>query len=521
MVEQTIAKYIRLSLDDAKTDSLSIENQRLLLDEYILNSDMDGEVLEFVDDGYSGTNFERPAVQELLELVRQGRVNCILVKDFSRFGRSIIETGYFIEQVFPLYRVRFIAVSDSFDSFELHGDTGGMEVAFKFLINEYYSRDLSMKIHSAKREKALRGEFVTKNGTFGYMLDENRSMVIDPEAAETVRLIFEMYAGKKSLACIAKRLYDEKRPVPSAWKKHRQAALKTDELRYIWETSAICSILRNERYVGTYVAGKTKTVEVGNHTRARIASEDWIRIPDHHPAIISQELFETVQRQLLVKREPLRKREFGTSQRYAPATSVLAGKVICGHCGHAMRLSNTKNAAFHCWFTHFAADAACYRLRILQSELEETVRESVTRQAATVLDAGESAVNALQSPAVPEQEDRLEKLRDEKRRLYETFVLGGIDQDGYRTRKSAVDDELERALRVYETILNENMKSRPDAASIQAARSALDSNTLTRELVDMLIDKILVYPDNRIEIGWKISGFANCLPPQTVLDVAV
>ena len=125
-------------------------------------------------------------------------------------------------------------------------------------------------------------------------------------------------------------------------------------------------------------------------------------------------------------------------------TSVLAGKVICGHCGHTMRLSNTKSAAFHCWFTHFAADAACYGLRILQGELEETVRESVTRQAAAVLDAGKSAAVAFRPPAVSEQEGGLEKLRDEKRRLYESFVPSGIDQDGYRIRKSAVDAELER-----------------------------------------------------------------------------
>ena len=158
MDKPIIAKYIRLSLDDSQSSSMSIDNQRLQLDDYLMDSDLAGTVREFVDNGFSGVNFERPAVQELLELVRDGKIGCILVKDFSRFGRNAIETGYFIERVFPLYRVRFISVSDRFDSFEHDGDTGGMEVAFKFLMHEYYSKDLSRKISSAKQEKARRGE---------------------------------------------------------------------------------------------------------------------------------------------------------------------------------------------------------------------------------------------------------------------------------------------------------------------------------------------------------------------------
>jgi DNA invertase Pin-like site-specific DNA recombinase len=158
MADYLIAKYIRLSIEDAKTDSMSIENQRLILDRHIAELDTpNAEVIEFVDNGHSGTNFERPAVQELLELVRQGRVNCIAVKDFSRFGRNAIETGYFIERLFPLYRIRFISVSEAFDSNDYYEDTGGLDVSFHFLKHEYYSRDLSQKIKAAKREKMRRG----------------------------------------------------------------------------------------------------------------------------------------------------------------------------------------------------------------------------------------------------------------------------------------------------------------------------------------------------------------------------
>lgn len=512
MDKQILAKYIRLSLDDTQSDSMSIEHQRLILDKYILDSELDGPVQEFVDNGFTGTNFERPAVQELLELVQEGKVGAILVKDFSRFGRDAIETGYFIERVFPLYRVRFISVSDHFDSSDYNGDTGGMEVAFKLLMSEYYSKDLSRKISSAKRERARRGEAVTKNCAFGYMLDGNRKMVIDPEAAETVRIIFEMYAGKKNIADIEKRLYAERRPTPAAWKKHRWKTAETEEFRCVWQKSVILSVLYDEQYIGTYIAGKTRTVQVGSANRAANAKADWIRIPGHHPAIISQELFDAVQEKLCVRGEPHRKRKLGTAQRYAAVTSPLKGKVVCGHCGHTMRLSQTKNAAFHCWFTRSAADAGCHKLRVLGSELEDVVCDIIIQQAALVLSRHDelSRVPASRSHRGEAECDlRLRELQNRKQQLYENLVLGAITPEEYKAPKAAIDLEIGHQQQVHDAVCMQNEKSAPCAASVEAARAALDAEILSSELVDMLIEKVLVFPGNRIEIVWKVSGFAH------------
>ena len=224
MAEYVIAQYLRFSLDDSKSDSMSIENQRTIVSKYIETLDIpDAQIMEFVDNGYSGTNFERPAVQQLLELVREGKVHCIIVKDFSRFGRNAIESGYFIERVFPLFRTRFISVTDNYDSSDYEGDTGGMEVAFKFLINEQYSRDLSIKIKSAKRAKALRGEYIIKNCVFGYK-KVGKSLVVDEPAAQTVRLIFDMATQGDSFADIAARLYADKHLTPKQYKKRKQNA---------------------------------------------------------------------------------------------------------------------------------------------------------------------------------------------------------------------------------------------------------------------------------------------------------
>ena len=372
MGKYVIAKYIRLSIEDAKNDSLSIENQRLQLDAHIAEMSVsEAEVLEFIDNGYSGTNFERPAVQELFELVRQGRVNCIAVKDLSRFGRNMIETGYYIERVFPLFRVRFIAISDNHDSAEHEGDTGGMELAFKFLIHEQYSRDLSVKIKTAKRARALRGEYILKNCAFGYMKVDGR-LEIDEPAAETVRLIFSMAAEGQSLAKIAARLYEKKRPTPSEHKGHSRQTL-TNDLPCVWGKSVILHILSDEQYIGTYTAGKTKTPEIGSSKVVSVNKADWIRIPDHHPAIVDKAIFDAAREKFDRRGEPLRNRKPVTGERYKNITSPLKGKVFCGCCGHTMKLSVTRNAAFYCDFTRVAPDAECFRLKMLAGELEAIV----------------------------------------------------------------------------------------------------------------------------------------------------
>ena len=189
MQKYVIALYIRLSLEDYKYDSMSIENQHLALNEFLssMPESANAEVLEFIDNGYSGTNFERPKVQELIEMVRANKIDCIIVKDFSRFGRNSIETGYFIERVFPLFHTRFISINDDFDSDQHKGDTGGMDVAFKYLISEYYSRDMSIKTKSAKYAKMQRGEYQSKVCPYGYRKSADGRMEPNPETAAVVQ----------------------------------------------------------------------------------------------------------------------------------------------------------------------------------------------------------------------------------------------------------------------------------------------------------------------------------------------
>lgn len=512
MDNYVMAKYIRLSLEDSKSDSMSVENQRLLLDGFIAEMDRDdAPVLEFVDNGFTGTNYERPGVQELLELVREGKVNCIIVKDFSRFGRNAIETGYFIERVFPFYGVRFISVDDSFDSAEHVGDTGGMEVSFKFLIHEYYSRDLSRKITSAKREKIRRGEAVSKNCAYGYRLDAKRNMVIDPVAAETVRLIFQMYSEGKSLADIEKLLYEAGIPTPAAYKKQKRAAAQDERFACVWQKSVVLSILRDEQYTGVFVGGKSTAKDHVTHSRVATAREDWVRIPGHHPAIISQVLFDQVKENLRVKGEPLRKRKLDTAKRYAGCDdSPLKGKVFCGHCGHSLRISCTKNAAFHCWFTRSAPDAPCYHLRAPKHELEGAIFEMISRQAETVLGTAEGFVPCEETAKkTADCASRIEKCHNRKCDIYERLVLGEIDAEAYRAEKTAIEVELDRLERVYAAMQEQEERQASDAKAVKIAHTVNQADSLTPEVVHLLIEKILLYPGGRLEVYWKVSAFEN------------
>ena len=512
MTEYVIAKYLRLSLDDAKTDSMSIENQSILIDKHIANLDFaDAKVIEFVDNGFSGTHFERPAVQELLELVREGKINCIAVKDFSRFGRNAIETGYFIERVFPLFRVRFISVSDYFDSNDYDGDTGGMEVAFKFLMHEYYSRDLSKKIKSAKHEKMRRGEFVTKNCLFGYVLNEARQMVIDEPAAETIRLVFSLALEGNSLAQIAKQLYDTKRLTPSA---HKGSARNSG---YNWNLSCIHSMLREEQYTGTYIVGRTKIVDVGSGVAVKVPESEWYKLPDHHPVIIDRTLFDAVQAVVLSPKErPKRKRELGTWQRYGIIDDPIKGKVVCGCCGHAMVLSSTANARFRCRFTHSAVDAECHGLSVSAKELSGMIFDIITKQAQVILNIDSlNQISELDSKLAQqtEVENQIAALDDEKRRLYESLILGKINSVDYKAAKAEVEVEMTRLNRVNSAHIYENERLIAANATNERlqtlAESASNENSLTRPLVDMLISKVSIFPGDKVEIEWKVSAFGD------------
>ena len=503
MQKYVIALYIRLSLEDYKYDSMSIENQHLVLNEFVssMPESTDAEVLEFIDNGYSGTNFERPKVQELIELVRANKIDCIIVKDFSRFGRNSIETGYFIERVFPLFHTRFISINDDFDSNQHKGDTGGMDVAFKYLISEYYSRDMSMKTKSAKYAKMQRGEYQSKICPYGYRKSADGRMEPNPETAVVVQLIFQLAATGIGAAAITRELFKRGIPTPGEYKAaHGQQYHDVSRSRGRWSGSTVLRILGDERYIGSYVIGRRAVIEVGGTRSRRKDRDKWFIISDHHPAIIEKELFEKVQ---AVQRRfslPARK-----TRKYP-----LKGKVYCGCCDHALSRIAQKKPFYMCRHSTADANSRCQAIRADAAGLEEAVLITLKKQLEILLPVHEGSTLHLDAAAAKcsEYEKQLEDLKGQKQALFERYLLGQTELDTYKSQKAVYDAEILKVKNAYAAVTAQAKLKREEQAR-QSSRqeithSIAEADVLTSELTDLLIEKVCVFPDNRIEIVYKV-----------------
>ena len=504
--DYTIALYIRLSVEDGKAESCSIATQRRILHKYVdaLEDHPNAQVLEFVDNGYSGTNFERPAVQELLDLVRAGGVHCIIVKDFTRFGRSAIEVGYFMEMVFPLYGIRFISLGDDFDSAKYHGDTGGINVAFQYLASELYSQDLSMKHKSAKYLKFRRGEYQSVKCPYGYRKGANGRMEPDGEAADNVRLIFTLAQEGRKSSEIVRALFERGVLTPAEYKAaHGNHCHDISRCRHIWDRTTIRRILEDERYTGTYIMGKREVTAVGSH-RVRMKDESqWVKIPGHHPAIVGKEVFEQVRAQL---------KHFNQSKKQE-RIYALRCKVFCGCCRHTMR---HQGPTFYCEYTVVDENALCHGLKIKESELEKMIYEVLSKQAQIILNVdslSEAGKLELQLAKQAESGNQMEAVLEKRRMLYERLVQQKISPEVYRAEKDALNGELDRLKQVHAAITAQAQRMQMDektrSARTELAREIAGASGLTVELADTLIDRVYVHPGNQVEIVWKMKDFCG------------
>ena len=440
-----------------------------------------------------------------LDKVRAGEISCIIVKDFTRFGRNSIEVGYFMERVFPLYGVRFISINDEFDSSTLHGDTGGISVAFKYLAAEFYSRDLSVKYKSAKYVKFRRGEYQSKICPYGYRKGADGRMEPDEEAAANVRLIFELARDGHKPKEIVKALFERGILTPAEYKAaHGFHGHDISRCQHIWPESSVAHILDDERYTGTYIIGKREVTEVGGH-RVRMKDEsEWIKIPDHHPAIVSRELFNQVQVLLPHMRAPKK-----NMRMYA-----LRNKVFCGCCGHAMPRIAKKCPYFFCRYTKVDETAICHGLMIRETDLEGVLYEVISKQAKIILnlddlsDAGQLAIHLAKQT---EYSGRMETCLEEKRMLYEQLVLQKVSVGEYKKQAAVIDIELEQLREIHSHLKTQitqmEMDEKAKAARTDLARQAAESGGLTVQLADALIERVYVYPDDQVEIIWKTKDF--------------
>lgn len=509
MKVDTVAKYIRLSDEDidtgscGKTESGSIVSQRQLLDDFINRNRELGRcrVIEFCDDGFSGTNFKRPGFERMMEAVKRGEIGCIIVKDFSRLGRDYIEVGSYLEQIFPLMEVRCISVNDNYDSEGVLGTTGGLNIAFKNLINMLYSRDLSQKIRSARMVRARKGEYLGGFARYGYEKspEDKHQLVVDPEAAEVVRTIFRMAAEGITVSQIARYLNDNHVLTCVEYKKSKNSRYQHPGtgVKKLWGTASVRSILSDETYIGKVVYNRgEKSITTGKKMIWHDRSE-WVVADGQHEPLVSKELFELANE----KAKP-KKRDRSNVDMSGFKREVL---FVCGYCGRSMV---KKNHRYSCRYRTCATDTECKMAVEMQDVLEETVMEYVRSTANVMLDKKEKA------EGVSEKEILLEKIeyfQKEKKRLttlkllmYDKYKSGQMTREQFKAESSSIAeqiDEIKVLLAESEEKVG-NIKGtgfgEEDSLNEIAALQGFDKAVLRKA-----IDRIKVFGDGRIEVIWK------------------
>ena len=383
------ACYLRLSREDGdKAESDSIVNQRNLLERYLAEHP-ELELVDFYqDDGFTGTNFDRPSFRKMEADIEAGKINCILVKDLSRFGRDYIEMGRYLERIFPVQGVRFIAVNDHVDSEQGRYD---MLLPMKNLFNTQYARDISEKVRSAIRTKQQRGEFVGAFASYGYRKDpENHNhLVIDPEAARVVRRIFDLFEQGNGKIRIAKQLNAEGIPSPSEYKRllgeRYHNGRKLGQTTY-WTYATIHRILRSQMYAGNMEQGRNCRPMMHGKAKQRSRS-DWTVIPDTHEAIVGKDQWARVQTLL-----DARTRTWNVQENRSP----FAGFLCCGECGRAMVKTKSGSEIYYtCGSYKRYGPTVCSQHRIAHAVLEEIVLHDLNRVIDSVQDRRALAENAV------------------------------------------------------------------------------------------------------------------------------
>lgn len=518
-----VAMYLRLSQDDEKYDkdfkaeSNSISNQRLQIQDYIDKNEEMELAKEYVDDGYSGINFERPAFKEMMEDVITGSINCIVVKDLSRFGRDYIDSGRYLQRVLPSLDIRFIALNDNYDSFTASETEKNLVIPFKNFINDNYCRDTSAKVRSVCKVKRKQGQFISNYAPYGYEKDkeDKHKIVIDKEVEYVVRKIFSMKLEGYSSYSIAKHLNDNGIPSPMEHKKAKGIRYKTGfstKAVAKWDTPSVNRILINEIYIGTLQQGKREKI---NYKLDKVVSKnksDWIEIEDNHEAIIDPHDFEIVQK--LLKCD-IKAKTVGEK------ADLFSGLLFCKDCNAQMTKKvdkRGKTPAVYYICSSYNKGHNCSRHSIKQEELQRTVLEMI-RHYIQYLGEYESVSEKIKEMEVSYElfqkiDKRQEYTKKSKAKfellkssLYQDLKEGIIAEEEFYDMREfytnrIVESELilEKQSKEIARLYKKSLGNQNFLADIKKYQNI---GTLERGLLVRLVDKIYVLEDKKIEIQFN------------------
>ena len=523
--------YVRLSIENSgkDDDGDSIENQTSICKEYV-EEHPDLKLYDiYEDNGKKGTNFDRPEFNRLMDDIRAGKVKCVLVKDLSRFGRDYIEAGEYLEKIFPFLGVRFISITDGYDSLTAGDAEGALMIPLKNMINDVYAKDISRKIITSFRARQEKGEYLPAFPPYGYVKSKTKAYryEVDEEVAPYVRMIFEWKAEGVSHSEICKRLNDMGAVTP-ARRKVELGIWHAEKYKHtIWHGRTIIDIMKNATYTGTLVYGRMPKSLYQGIKCHRAKPDEWRCIPDAHEAIVSQELFDKVQKIFDERSERMQKKWAESKQVRDKIVNLFVKRIYCGDCGKRMRFVKGNNALRdkNFYYTNYVCGG------YLDSGYRNCTRHSIRYQ--DVVDAVFAAMQVQMEYALNQEKmmqklrgtakernlidqyvakvnyltQELKKVNSRREGLFESFAEGILDEADYQYAKKSYDEEyasLEKQLseaksrkKELDGVLTANNEW------LQAMHKVEDATELDQDLVNAIVKKVLIYEDNRVEVEFK------------------
>ena len=504
--DKITALYCRLSRDDEYNgDSMSIQNQKALLSQYAKDNGL-GSVEFYVDDGYSGTNFERPDFKRMISDIESGRIGAVIVKDLSRLGREYLQTGYYTEIYFPQKDIRFIAVNDNVDS-----DLGDNDFApFKNIINEWYAKDISKKVKSALRTKAMNGGFCIGTPPYGYTKAEGTTnRLIPDENADNVRLMFQLALEGKSCCMISRHMRDKKILIPTAYELTRKGKTDSPDFPshpYDWCPGSVYHILTNPTYTGKLVCMRYSTKSFKDKRIIKQNEKDWIITENTHEALVSEADFQTVQQHVSVKRDA----------NSSNPNNIFRGLVVCYDCGKRLGFTSRKGVgrsigSYRCQTSIRHGNKVCGNHYITFEQLYNIVLEDIKRHASLAVEDTEKYIEILTNSvqkdnsyktessarAIEKIRKRISELEVLIQQLYEDKVFGVISEETYSVLSANMEKELSEH-RTKVKAISEDISAQKDMLKganefADLIKKYVNIETLDSELVHVLIEKILIH----------------------------
>lgn len=518
------AAYARLSVEDSgKSGADTIEGQKNLLLRFIGDDPTLTLYGLFCDNGRTGTDFDRPQFEKMMEEVRKGHIDCIVVKDLSRFGRNYKETGNYLERIFPFLGVRFIAVNDGFDTLTAQRGADGYLVPLKNLINEVYSKDISKKSGSALAAKQKNGDFIGAWAPYGYRKREDNSHKLEPDEATApiVRQIFRWRAGGMGITQIARRLNDSGVPSPSAY-LYNTGVCKTEKYNGVsWYVQTVKNLLSRQVYIGHMVQGKKRQSFYENRGQYKKPKEEWIVVENTHEPLIDRETFNKVQEISRCKNEAYFEK-LGRFTHLETTEIILKGLVCCADCKRPLVRYKNVSHEKKLWYTficptHANDIGSCPLKNIREDALFPMLLQAIQTQIALAADmealirrVNSSSKYKKQTATLQGKLDTAKKAHMRYNGLYNSLYQNYVDQlmteQEYMTLKRRYKAEAEEAERLIETVTRRQAAEAahtPENPFLAAFGSFRGADVLTKEMAQALIERVYVDGDSNIEIVFR------------------